>query len=136
MISHTAEYALRAVVWLGNHPQRPQTTQQIARGTGIPPGYLSKVLQALAHGGIVRSRRGIRGGFTLGRAPGALSLLDVVAAVDPIRRVERCPLGMPAHENGNFCPLHRRLDQAVAAVEAALRETTVADLVEPSPAPL
>lgn len=47
MISQTAEYALRAVVYLGSQTGQPTTTQRIAAATQVPVGYLSKVMQSL-----------------------------------------------------------------------------------------
>jgi Rrf2 family protein len=132
MFSQTAEYALRAVVYLAAQGGEPRTAQQIAEVTRVPAGYLSKVMQALSRAGLVHSQRGLGGGFTLAVAPAGLTVLDVVQAVDPIRRIKSCPLGLKGHVN--LCPLHRRLDQAIALVEKALRESSIAELLaEPSP---
>lgn len=128
MISLTAEYALRAIVLMASRPATAVGTRGIADATQVPVGYLSKVLQALARVGLVRSRPGRSGGFVLGREPKAISVLDIVQAVDPIQRVRRCPLGRREH-SGKLCPLHRRLDHAVALVERAFRESTIAELV-------
>ena len=62
------------------------------------------------------------------RPPEELTVLDVVQAVDPLKRIEVCPLGLRGH-GANLCPLHRRLDQAVATVETAFRNSSVADLL-------
>src|SRR5690606_3766729 len=86
VISPTAEYALRAVVCLANAAPAPQTNQQIAATTKVPSAYLSKVLQGLARAGIIRSQRGLRGGYTLQRDLEALTVLEVVETVDPLRR--------------------------------------------------
>ena len=132
MISQTAEYALRAVAHLAGQTAGVQTTQQIAETTRVPLPYLSKVLQALARGGLIHSQRGLHGGFTLLKSPEALSVYDVVQAVDPLQRITTCPLGLAAHGT-HLCPLHRRLDDALSQVEQAFRESTIADLLrEPS----
>ncbi len=128
MISLTAEYALRAVVWIAGRPDTAVGTRNIAEATQVPVGYMSKVLQVLARTDLVRSRPGRSGGFVLGHNPEAISVLDIVQAVDPIRRIDRCPLGHRQH-NGKLCPLHRRLDQAVAMVERAFAESTIGELV-------
>jgi Rrf2 family protein len=128
-ISQTAEYALRAVVHLASLEGQAQTAQQIAEATQVPAGYLSKVLQSLARGGVVLSRRGLGGGFTLARPPKQLKALEVINAVDPIRRVETCPLGRKEHSR-KLCPLHRKLDEAIAKVERAFATSSIADLVE------
>ena len=130
MISQTVEYALRAVVYLADQGEAPRTTQQIAAATRVPAAYLSKVLQGLSRGKLVHSQRGLHGGFTLARPTDELTVLDVIEAVDPIRRIRSCPLGIKGHIN--LCPLHRRLDQAMALVENALKKSTIAELlVEP-----
>ncbi|MGH7140821.1 MAG: RrF2 family transcriptional regulator, partial [Pirellulales bacterium] len=93
MISQTAEYALRAIVYLADQSETPQTTQQIAEVTRVPAGYLAKVMQGLSRAGLVRAQRGLHGGFTLAVSAKKLTVLDVVRAVDPLRRIEHCPLG-------------------------------------------
>ena len=128
MFSQTVEYALRIVVWLASQGNEPRTTQQIAKATKIPAGYLSKVLQNLGRSRIVDGRRGVGGGFTLAVRPEDLSPLDIINAVDPIRRIKRCPLGLKTHSTG-LCPLHRRLDEAIALIEKGLGETRISDLV-------
>lgn len=127
MISQTAEYALRAIVFLAEHGE-PQTIQQIAQVTKVPAGYLSKVMQNLARHGLVSSQRGIGGGFALTRSAAELTVYEIVQAVDPVARITHCPLHRPEHEN-HLCALHRRLDDAAAQVERCFRETRVADLL-------
>lgn len=124
MISQTAEYSLRAVVHLAKHQDTPLTTQQIAKEIQAPAGYLAKVLQALGKAGIVHSQRGLHGGFVLSRPMEELTLLDVVNAVDPVRRLKRCPLGIKGHDV-SMCPLHKRMDHVAAALQEALSKATV-----------
>jgi Rrf2 family nitric oxide-sensitive transcriptional repressor len=132
MFSQTAEYALRAVVWLAAHGAEPQTTVHIAAKTRVPAGYLSKVLQALGRADLVSSQRGLYGGFTLTRPPDTISVLEVVNAVDPIRRIKTCPLGLGSHSK-ELCALHRQLDDAIAHIEKAFSASSIADLLgEPS----
>ncbi len=131
MISRTAEYALRAMVALGSHRGRPLTTQQIAERTGVPPGYLSKVLQALARAGLVAGHRGLGGGFAPARPMGAITVLEVIHAVDPPHRVEHCPMGRPEH-GLQLCALHRRLNLGVALLEQVYGQTTIEELLDES----
>lgn len=126
MLSQTVEYALRAVVWLAEH-EAGQPTHAIADGTKVPASYLSKVLQSLQRAELVEGRRGAGGGFVLARSPETIRVLDVVQAVDPIVRIRTCPLGNPTH-GARLCPLHRRLDDAIAGVERAFGSTTIRDL--------
>jgi Rrf2 family protein len=132
VLSQTVEYALRAVVHLADQAPAARTTEQIAEVTKVPQAYLSKVLQALNRAGIVQSQRGVGGGISLVASPQRLTILEVVNAVDPIQRITTCPLGLEAH-GVRLCPLHRRMDDAMAMVEAAFRKTTLAEvLAEPT----
>lgn len=128
MISPTAEYALRAIVAIAQASSEATITPLIARITKVPAGYLSKVLQTLRRAGLVDSRRGLGGGFTLAKPAAEISVLDVVNAVDPIKRIYQCPLGIESY-GGHLCPLHRRLDEVAAAVERSFAQTTIGDLL-------
>jgi Rrf2 family nitric oxide-sensitive transcriptional repressor len=133
LLSQTVEYALRAVVQLASVAPAPQTTDQIAKITRVPRAYLSKVLQSLGRAKLVHSRRGIGGGIVLSKPANELTILEVVKAVEPIQRIRTCPLGLVAHGT-HLCPLHKRLDNALAMVEEAFQHTTLAEvLAEPSP---
>jgi Rrf2 family protein len=132
MFSQTVEYALRAVVFLAGQSPEARNTEQISKATKVPQAYLSKVLQSLSKAGIVRSQRGLHGGFSLAISPDKLTILEVVQVVDPIRRIRTCPLDLKSHGT-NLCPLHRRMDAALASVETAFRESTLAEvLAEPT----
>lgn len=132
MFSQTTEYALRVVAFLADRGGEAATTRQIAAATRVPEGYLAKVVQSLARAGIVRSQRGPHGGSVLARPADDLTMYDVVQAVEPIRRILSCPLGLKSHGSA-LCPVHRRLDDALALVERAFRESTIAGLLnEPS----
>lgn len=133
MISQTAEYALRAMVYLAMH-DAAATGHEIAEITRVPPGYLSKLMQQLVKAKLVNSQRGIGGGFTLSRKPVEISILDVINAVDPIDKIESCPLGINSH-GFNLCPLHQRLAAATAQVEAAFAASNLSELISESKSP-
>jgi len=89
-------------------------------------------LQSLAHAGVVRSQRGLGGGMSLAKTPEELTILEVVNAVEPIQRIKTCPLGLAAH-GVRLCPLHKRVDNALAMVEEAFGSSTLAEiLAEPT----
>jgi Rrf2 family transcriptional regulator, nitric oxide-sensitive transcriptional repressor len=129
MLSRTAEYALQAIVCLAQKGgQAGLSTEVIAKSTNVPPSYLVKVLGLLARSGIVRSQRGLYGGYTLAKDTLALTFLDVINAVDPIRRVHRCPI----HQDGTsdqLCPLHLAIDRAISTVEHELASVKLSALV-------
>lgn len=127
MFSQTSEYALRVIVYLASLNGKQATISQIADATRTPEGYLAKVLRCLALAELIRSQRGPQGGSILARSARQITVLDVIQAVDPIQRITSCPLGIRGH-GINLCPLHRRLDQAIAMVEDAFKKTTIAEL--------
>lgn len=72
------------------------------------------------------------GGMALVKTPEELTILEVVNAVEPIGRIRTCPLDLAAHGT-HLCPLHKRLDSALAMVEEAFGSTTLAEvLAEPT----
>jgi Rrf2 family protein len=128
MISQSVEYALRAIVTIAQHEGQPCTAQQISTIIRAPAPYLSKLMQGLVRAGITTSQRGLHGGFLLAREPTELTIWEVIDAVEPIKRIRECPLGINAH-GGTLCPLHSKLDNALALVEESFRSTTVADVL-------
>lgn len=127
MLPKTAEYALRAVVWLARDPGQSASADHLAEHTKVPRRYLHKVLQDLVRGGVVRSQPGPGGGYALAQQPEKLTILAVVNAVAPLERIHACPLGLPSHTS--LCPLHHELDQVYAATERALGRVTIARLL-------
>ena len=125
MLSQTAEYALRAMISLARGG--PHTAQDVAADARVPLDYLSKILNALGRAGLVSAQRGRGGGFQAARPANQISVLEVVTAVDPVRRIHTCPLGLAAHGT-NLCPLHRKIDDAARSIEDAFRITTIGSL--------
>lgn len=115
VIFQTAEYAPRGVV----HKRANHRSRDARAGRG----YLSKVLQSLARAGLITSQRGLGGGFRLAKPPNAITIYEVVQAVDAGPRIRECPLHLA---------LHARLDAAMTQVEQAFKDTTIADLVQNS----
>lgn len=128
MYSQTAEYALRAMSCLALRPTELVPTTTLSVQTRVPSNYLAKVLQLLAAENLITGRRGVGGGYKLARGPEQITLLQVINSVSPVHRIDSCPMGLPNH--GPFlCPLHRKADQAAAAVIEIFEGVTLADLI-------
>ena len=113
----------------------PTTTRTIAETMKVPQSYLSKVLQSLVRARLVFSTRGLKGGFVLVKKPAEISMLDILNAVNPIQRIQSCPLDMN-NKISDLCPLHRRLDHAMGLVEDAFSSTNLEELLtEKNPCP-
>ena len=130
MLSQTAEYALRAVLYVADHATgRPVRVAEMADALGIPRNYLSKILHQLAHNGVLVSLRGRAGGFQLGVRPDRLALSAVVTPFDRIDERRRCLLGRPQCSDRTACAAHGRWKDVADAVADFFHDTTVADLL-------
>ena len=129
MLSTTAEYALRIMIALTQSGKDSLTSEAIATAAQIPPDYAVKVLQALARAELVRAQRGRGGGFALTCNPSRTTMLDVVNAIDPLKRIRTCPLERESHR-GALCPLHQCVDDVLALLESNLREMTLQGMID------
>ena len=129
MISQTSEYALRAVVFMAQHPGKLHTTTKIAKLTKVPDPYLSKVLSTLARHEIVTSKKGLHGGYALAHAPEELTLWAIINAVDPIKHINSCPLKLKSHGT-HLCRLHKRVNDSIDMIEELFKTSTIAMILE------
>lgn len=83
-VSTRGDYASRALLSLALHADEhgPTSVRDIADRTGLPQPYLEQILLALKGAGIVRSKRGVGGGYVLARDPSEITIAQVVSAVD------------------------------------------------------
>ena len=97
-VSTRGDYAARALLSLALHTSEgPTSVRDIAERTALPQPYLEQILLALKGAGLVRSKRGVGGGYVLARPPAEIDLAEVVSAVDgPIQAGD---FGRP-HTNG------------------------------------
>lgn len=132
MLSQTTEYALRAMSCLAYMPDKLVSTAQLAEVTHVPMNYLAKVLQLLAKADLITGRRGVGGGYKLNRPASDISLMDVINSIDPIERIDSCPLKLDNHM-GKLCPLHARLDEAAKMLIDTFASISLADMIAEDP---
>ena|GEM_PF-135183 len=133
-MSTRGDYACRALLSLALHgaTETPTSVRDVADRTGLPQPYLEQILLALKGAGLVRSKRGVGGGYVLARDPATITLAQVVSAVDgPIVAGD---FGAP-HENGacdheGQCVLLSIWAEVGATMRAHLQSFTLADMVE------
>jgi Rrf2 family protein len=128
-VSAKADYALRAVIELAAAgDDGPIKGERIAQAQEIPLKFLENILGELRHAGIVRSQRGAEGGYWLARAPEAITVADVVRAVEgPIANVRG--VGPEAVEYAGTASALRDVWVAMrASLRAVLERVTVADV--------
>jgi Rrf2 family protein len=129
MISKTGIYGIRAMLALARLPEGEFAgAPRIAELVDVPPSYLSKLLQILARAGLVRSHRGVAGGFRLARDPAAISLYDIVAPLEPIERWSGCFLGNSECSEEHACAIHDRWKRVQQGYLGMLRRSKLSEL--------
>lgn len=129
LLTRSGEYAIRALIFIGEHgDDRPLTTAEIASALDVPRNYLSKLLHQLARAGVLRSGRGPRGGFSLGMPAGSLSLAQVLAPIESERFDAACLLGRAVCSDSDPCPVHADWADLRERIGKFLQETTIASL--------
>lgn len=104
--------------------------KDLAPATGVPPAYVSKVLQQLSESGLLISQRGHHGGFRLARPPSEIRFVDVLSAVNAHPRGQLCVFGWGACNPDDPCPLHPVWNELSTAVVDWAESTTLADIGE------
>lgn len=128
--SDAAHLALHAILFIGlQEGKGPISVGAVARDLGVSEAHLSKVLQRLARLGFVRSRRGPKGGFMLGKDPADISLADILAAIDGPLDYGDCLLGHESCLVGS-CILGDMLGRVYFLVRDHLESTHVSTLIE------
>lgn len=132
MLSGTAEYALRATLYIAQQDEAGGLVRsdQIAEAIGLPRNYLSKILHTLARAGILTSTRGPLGGFRLAKDPEELVLSRIIEPFDPLKPGRSCILGRPECSDVNPCPAHDRWKGISEQMDRFFRGTTVGDLLK------
>lgn len=129
VVSQTAEYALRAVLYLAERNETvPVRVGDMARALGIPQNYLSKTLHALVRTGVLASVRGPQGGFLLARPASQLPLAVIVAPFGDIAERRHCLLGRPECRDRGACAAHHAWKRTAEQVARFFRTTTIGDL--------
>ena len=126
-VSTRGDYAARALLSLALHKSdRPTSVKEIAERTNLPQPYLEQILLAVKGAGLVRSKRGVGGGYVLARGPEEITLAEILAAVDG-------PLTTLVDEH-DHCEGHCVLQEIWVCVSEemsiSLARYTLADLVD------
>jgi Rrf2 family protein len=140
-LPESTEWALHAVTSLAQlGAGEAASAAQLAEHYDLPPAYLAKQLQALVRAGVLSAATGPRGGFRLARPAAAITLLQVVEAVDggapfytckEIRQRGRA--AAPPEQCREACGLAAQMDAAEAAWRQSLRAVTIAGIVASLP---
>jgi Rrf2 family transcriptional regulator, cysteine metabolism repressor len=142
MFSTKAEYGVRVRAHLAKHNgERPISLATIADSEGLPLAYLEHLVQRLRKAGLVESRRGAHGGYTLARAAGDISMAEVVRALEgeiaPIECISAdADGGLICVREGDMghdpCPTKLLWTRVQGSIVRTLNDMTLADLARPA----
>jgi len=133
-ITRQADYAVRAVLHLARTGNKERSaTSTIAKEQNIPPSFLAKIISQLSIAGLLHTSRGARGGVTLAREPGDITLLEVVEAIDGPIQLNECVGNSAACTFDENCPIKPVWCDAQDELVGRLKRTNFAQML-PQPA--
>ena len=134
-VSRKVDYALRATIHLANEEVSDRTCSvgEIATRERIPRQFLEKIIQQLIHKGLVRSRRGPRGGYVLARPAEQLTFRDVIEAVEGPISLNVCVGEHPDCFLLGACGMNRIWQEGQRRVMDLFEKTTIAEVRRPVP---
>jgi len=131
IFSKKCEYGLQAVLYLAAKEIGDiVSADEIAHKLSIPKEFVSKILQSLTESGLVNSKKGKAGGFSLAKVPSKIRLIDIVTAIDGLGIFSTCVLGFPHCSPDNPCPLHEQWGPLRTSAYNMLTEQTLDQLKE------
>lgn len=130
-VSRKFEYGLHAVSYLAmKGPERPVTVKELGSEIGFSQVFLAKAMQSLNKAGITRSVQGVKGGYTLARAPEEITVADIGVAIEGEPHLMRCSGDDCRCEIESTCPHKRYMFNLQKRIQQLLAETTVAALLD------
>ncbi len=129
-LSQTTGYAILALGCLEEAGGKWVRVAELAASTGAPRAYLVKLLHRLAKSGLIRTKRGYRGGYTLSQSSASIPLLAITEAVDGNEWPTQCLLGYTACTDKEACPAHAFWVQERIKIQEELARLTLKDVVK------
>ena len=129
-LSRTSGYAISALARLAGPGGAWTLAKDVASSAEIPKAYLSTILNALARNGLIKAKRGYRGGFALAKSAERISVFQVVEAVEGRAWREGCLLGLSQCSDERACPSHAFWKTQRHKIEEFLRSLTLSQVAE------
>lgn len=130
-LTRDGEYAVRAVLYLASQPEgKVSLVNEISEAQDVPKSYLSKIMQHLTRAGLVRSRRGAKGGFALARPAESITLWETIEAVEGPVHLNVCLIKKGECPRDDTCPVHPVWRDAQQKLSEILTNKTIAELVK------
>jgi FeS assembly SUF system regulator len=132
ILSKLADYGVIVATHLAADPQRQLTAAMVAEEVRLPRATVAKILKALAHAGLVSATRGAAGGYRLAREARAISVAEVVAAIDGDIGLTQCSVHVADCARTDYCPTRPHWTAINRAVEEALTAVSLDAMLTPA----
>ena len=129
ILTRKADYAVRSVLHLAKAKDFRASMAEISRKRLVPKSLLAKIMQKLAHVGIVESVRGAGGGFRLLKKPSEIGLFEVITAIDGPMALNRCTADEKECPLSNACAVHTVWIEMQKEMESRLKAVTFGSLM-------
>ncbi|MDA1193720.1 MAG: SUF system Fe-S cluster assembly regulator [Planctomycetota bacterium] len=137
-VSKLADYGILLMTWCAwrdagaaGQPVR-RSAAELAKDTGLPAPTVSKLLGLLSRAGVLDAQRGAHGGYALARAPSAISVADVIEAIEgPIALMDCLDASGPDCGVESFCPTRTNWDRINSAILTALSSISLQEMATP-----
>ena len=130
VISRASEYAIRSMVYMAGFPSdKIVSRQEICKTQDVTPAFLIKIMQPLIAHGLVKSHRGVSGGFSLGKAPEEISMWDIIEAVEGKILLNTCLVHEGFCPRDETCKVHQVWQTAFTGLRDVLQSATLNTLV-------
>jgi len=117
------------MTFLAGHPSKTFVPlSKIRQQVGLPEKHLAKIFQSLVRTGLLKSLRGVNGGFTLARPAETITALDIIRIIDGHLPRGDCPVHPDSREGGHCCPVNRLVFEGRQRMADVLGKATLADL--------
>ncbi len=131
------DYGFVLLSELAAEPEKVANAPELAHETRLPQPMVAKILKLLARNGLVRSHRGVKGGYSLARRPAEISAAQIVRALEGPVALTVCIDGSPGEcEHETYCSVRAHWQRINEAVDTALGTITLEDLARPAGPPL
>ncbi|MFC2149614.1 RrF2 family transcriptional regulator [Candidatus Auribacterota bacterium] len=129
LITRDTDYAVRALCYIATSDKDKVSATELVKELKIPRPFMRKILQILNKEGILRSFKGLGGGFVLAREPKNISLVDLIKAFQESFDVNECTFKKSLCPNTKECELKKRIDNIKTYINEELKNITIGLLI-------
>ncbi|MBK7092018.1 MAG: Rrf2 family transcriptional regulator [bacterium] len=125
------EYGIFGIMYLASQPPgRITPLSEISENQKVPEKFLAKIFQSLSRSGLIRSHRGVKGGFTLGKPSHEITIKEVVESIQGPYYISKCLTEPTDGQSPAMLSLRKLLEEAQARLLKVFSEHTIKDLTD------